>query len=228
MMFAPITYPPYVAPLTAGAKRKRTPWGITKRPQWGPKVRRPAPKPLSIRPEFKCKDTTVNVNLNTTAATVLLSGIGRGDDMHERIGREVMLKSIQYEIKAAVTSGTGVDQEGRIMIVYDKQCNGAVFNATDVLTAADTTSFRNLTYRKRFWILSDEHFTLNASAESGSHLRMKYYRRVGLPITFNANDNGDVTDISTGSLYLLIIGSQAAGVTAGTVTGSARVRFIDM
>ena len=56
---------------------------------------------------------------------------------------------------------------------------------------------------------------------------IKWYRRLNHPVTFNAGDAGTVADITTGSLYFLVVGSEAAGATAGTVSGRVRVRFDD-
>jgi len=73
----------------------------------------------------------------------------------------------------------------------------------------------------------DKKFQLNASGESGSERMFKFYRRLAHPVTFNSGDAGTVADITTGSLYLIYIGSIAAGATAGSIVGHCRIRYSD-
>lgn len=219
----------YMKPLWQ--QRRRLPgWGLSKKPtDWVPSVRAKyvRSRPPST-PEFKCKDTSVSAASNTSGVMTLLNGCGRGDDLHERIGRQVTLRSVQLALHAAVTSGTGVDQTCRVILFFDKEPHGAAPAGTDLLTANDDKAFRNLSNRKRFWILMDQKIPLNATAEAYSHQELDYYRRISLPVTFNSGDNGDITDIVSGALYLYVIGTQAAGATAGAVTGYARVRYVDV
>ena len=178
--------------------------------------------------EFKAVDNAnFSSNADTGGGITLLNGIGRGDDMHERMGREVVLRSLQLHGSAAVTSGTGVDQTQRVLIVYDRQCNAATPAITDVLVSANVRAMRNLNNRKRFKILVDERIALNASGEPGSHKAFDYYKRFYLPVTFNSGDAGTVADIVTGGLFAMVLGDMAPGATAGTVTMTSRVRFTD-
>ena len=187
-----------------------------------------AQRGLLLNPgELKSVDTLVSLAADSTTAVKLLNGIPRGDEISERIGRQVTLKSIEMRLRSKVTAGTGVDQEHRIIVVYDRQTNAAACSVADVLASSNVLYPRNLENRRRFRILFDRIVQLNASAESGSHKIIKWYRRLNHPVTFNAGDAGTVADITTGSLYCLVIGSEAAGATAGTVSGRVRVRFDD-
>lgn len=177
--------------------------------------------------EFKSVDTHNNLAADTTSAVALLNGIARGDDITERIGREVVLKSIQIHARFNVATGTGVDQTQRLLIVYDRQTNGSALTAAQVLTSASTDAFRNLENRRRFKILYDKRVALSASAESNSRVEMDLYRRLRHPVTFNSGDAGTVADIVTGSIYAVVIGSEAAGVTSGLITIGCRIRYQD-
>jgi len=177
--------------------------------------------------EFKSVDVTGTPATDTASGVLLLNGMARGDEIFERNGREVTMKSIQLTCQNNVTTGTGVDQTHRVLLVYDRQANGAALTAAQVLTAVNVFSPRNLENRRRFKILMDKKLTLNASGEPGSNRVWTYYRRLRHPITFNAGDAGTVADITTGSLYLVVVGNAAAGPTAGTTTVNSRLRYQD-
>jgi len=181
--------------------------------------------------ELKAVDTTTAQNINSTSAVTLINGIARGDDISDRVGRQITMKSISVRGQMAVTAGTGVDQAGRVLIVYDKQANAAAPTAAQVISAAgdgyDIYRPPNLENRMRFVILYDRTFRLNASAEPSSVQLVTCYRRVNLVTTFNSGDAGTVADIVTGSLYLVSVGNVAAGATAAFLNVATRVRFED-
>lgn len=179
--------------------------------------------------EFKSVDTTVTLAADTGTAVQLLNGIARGDDIHERNGRELTMESIQLYYKLYSTAATGVKQRHRILLVYDKQTNAAALTAAQVLMAADDMALKNLENRKRFVILMDRSYILESNVDTnpGTVKQGKYYKRVNLPMTFNAGDAGTVADIVTGSLYFIVIGTSVAGATAGSVQLRARIRYRD-
>ena len=177
--------------------------------------------------ELKSVDTTGNPVIDTTGAVTLLNGIARGDEINERNGREVLMKSIQLNMSPMVTSGTGVDQVGRALVVYDRQTNAAAPAITDILVANNYLDNRNLDNRKRFKILMDRRWALNATGEPGAIVVDTFYRRLRHPVTFNSGDAGTVADITTGSLYLITIGTKVAGATAGAIPFRCRIRYQD-
>lgn len=180
--------------------------------------------------EFKSSDVVNTIQCNILSAVQLLNGIARGDEINERTGRECVMKSIQINGHCYVT-GSGIDQVMRVLIVYDRQTNGTALTAAQVISAAgtanDVVTPRNLENRRRFKILYDRMFQLNASGEPGSSRVFKFYRRLNHPITFNSGDAGTVADITTGSLYAVVVGTAPAGVSAGTVLLYSRVRYQD-
>jgi len=177
--------------------------------------------------EFKCVDVLCGGAVDTTTAVDLVNGIARGDELDQRIGRELTMRSVQIDMVTKATAGTGIAQQHRILLVYDRQTNATALTAVQVLTGATVYSPRNLENRRRFKILMDKKFQLNASGESGSERMFKFYRRLAHPVTFNSGDAGTVADITTGSLYLIYIGSIAAGATAGSIVGHCRIRYSD-
>jgi len=181
--------------------------------------------------EFKSVDAGATVDVDTTGTLTLLNGIARGDEINERNGREVTMRSIEFhgDIYPTVTTGTAC--QGRVLIVYDRQANAAALTVAQVLNAVSTTAPRNLENRRRFKILMDRRLTLPnssaAAAGSEEHKQINYYRRLRHPITFNNGDAGTIADITTGSLYVITVGSNVKGVTGANLTFSSRVRYQD-
>lgn len=187
------------------------------------------------RGELKSVDTTVaGAVINATGALNLVNGIARGDDINERTGREVTLKSIHCRFEPYSTATTGQDQWGRIIVVYDRQTNGAAMTIAQLLTAVTPIAMRNLENRKRFSVLYDKTFTLNSSIlgavqvpEAGGHKYFEFYRRLNHPMVFNSGDAGTVADITSGSVYVITLGSENAGATAGACHLTCRIRYED-
>ena len=177
--------------------------------------------------EFKSVDTVVSQAIDQTGAVTLVNGVARGDEINERTGRVLTMRSIQFNARAYATSGTGTDQVGRVLIVYDRQTNAAALTGAQVLASFDTNSPRNLENRRRFKILKDWRFPINATGESGSNRVLQFYRRLRHPVMFNSGDAGTVADITSGSIYVLTIGTNVAGATAGNLVGTCRIRYQD-
>jgi len=132
---------------------------------------------LNLAPgEFKAVDVHAATAVTTTPIVVLLNGIARGDDINERTGREVDMRSIQFSAQVRAATTTGVDQTHRVLIVYDRQTNAAAPTMAQVCESATIQAPRNLENRKRFSILFDKIYNLNAADESGSSRQIRWYR----------------------------------------------------
>lgn len=153
-----------------------------------------------------------------------LNQVARGDDYNERVGRSIKNVSVQLKMDAFHnTTDSATFTIIRWILLIDKEANGAVPSTTDLLTAEDTTSMRNLTNRRRFIILKDARIMLDNNRESRS---VKYFKRLNLKTIFNAGDAGTVADIDSGSLILMFI-TNAASDKKPLIQISSRVRFID-
>lgn len=184
--------------------------------------------PRGTRGELKSIDTTVSQVADSTGAVTLLNGVARGDDISDRIGRQITLKSAEIRVINQVTSGTGIDQSQRFLIVLDRQVNAVAPAITDVLVSTATTSLTNLDNRNRFVILADRVIQLNSSGESGSSkITTMRLSLKNTKVQFNSGDAATVADITTNGLFLISVGSVAAGATAGTMIGRIRVRYTD-
>lgn len=177
--------------------------------------------------EFKSVDLHAdNVSCSTTPGILLLNGMTVGSSIDQRVGREVTLRSIQFQYVVRANTA-GVDQQVRVALVYDRQTNGAAPAFNDVFDYSNVTAARKLENRKRFRILYDRTYTLNAIGEPGAQVARRFYRRLRHPVTFNSGSTGLVADITTGSFYLLFLSTQAAGTNAALLDYNTRVRYTD-
>lgn len=213
----------------AGVKTKK--WsqkrGPSKRPFKSVMARRYARGP-SIRGEQKISSRSISADFNTTGSVELLNGLSQGSDNDNRLGRKIFMKYVEGIWKASSTLGSGVAQSCRILIVYDRQSNGAAPAITDVLTTNNSCALKDYDARDRFLILLDEFFDLPNF--TGTEFKMqtgRFYRKIGMPTIFNSGNAGTVADIASGSLYLLTIGDVAAGATDGALTIKTRLHFVD-
>ena len=166
----------------------------------------------------------------------LLNGIARGDDINERNGRQVIMKSVQINMvfRPSSTQANQLPTVVRMMLVYDKQTNATAPTIANILAPPGSepwncAALRNLEYRDRFIVLKDDFIPIasaTATALQMPYTPHKVFLPINLPVTFNAGDNGTVADIATGSLYLIML-SHLAAANAPEVSYHARVRYAD-
>jgi hypothetical protein len=173
------------------------------------------------------KALTMNVGVvsDTTGGVQLLNGIALGTALDQRLGREVRCGLLRGNLLSYVTAATGVDQIHRILLVWDKQPNGAALAILDVLDATTVYAQQNIANTSRFKILWDVFHALNASAEPGSLKAIEVSIPIKKVAIYNSGGAGTVADIATGSLYLISLGNIAPGATAGGVAGTLRLTF---
>lgn len=124
--------------------------------------------------EVKFFDTT---NTGTALATTgvitnsSLNLIPQGILENNRIGRKCTIKKIQFRGVIQFNSSTTESGEVvRIMVVWDKQANGAAATITDILETADEKSFNNLSNKNRFVTLKDWYFPVQKTVDLGTNI----------------------------------------------------------
>jgi len=168
----------------------------------------------------------VNPNLNIVAT---------GDGEQNRIGRKIQIKSVWLKGSATLlTSATAAAATDtvRMILVQDKQANGAAFAVTDVLQNADYLGFRNVANTSRFNILWDKTIDINASAvftavPAGLPMVRNFnnYLKCNIPIEFDASLNtGVITTQRSNSIALLMISKNN---NISQVQYRARIRYAD-
>lgn len=208
--------------------------------------------------ELKCVDTQGSVTspFNTIGlVTLVLNPPVEGASFYNRIGRRIRMKSLHINGWIQPSGGNAAavpPQYARILVLYDRQANGALPAGSDILqayNAAGGTSNTfidglNMNNRDRFTILRDRKVVLpalgvmGATATSQTNLDpdpnlkkslnyQEFIKLKGLETHFKASAGG-VGDISTGALLMMTITYQDANATAAwQLQYGARLKFYD-
>lgn len=116
----------------------------------------------------------------------------------------------------------------RILLVLDKQTNGAIYTPSNLLS--DTTindsivAPLELNSRQRLKVLRDKVYSIGDTGASNSIRFVKFYIRFNLPLLYQSN-NGDITDLRSNSLSIAMFSSEATD--GPDVTMYSRLRFVD-
>lgn len=182
---------------------------------------------------------------NTGTQLALLNGCAPGTNNYNRIGRKITMKTLQIRGRIGPTDATDtIPSKVRMLVVYDKQANGVAPTYSNIVTSQNITGATsstvedmiNLDNRDRFEIIRDMNFeiggitsTIDQTWASGEPIKVvnEYIRLNDREVIYNAGTAGTVGDITSGSLYVFFIGSQANAIGA-TFTGAFRLRFTDL
>ena len=203
----------------AGTKRRRTTRRVTrryipKRPRYGglvPSYRGFAPRAFSGG-EWKYFDgTTAAINMSTTGSIFCINGLAPGTAANQRIGMRVTLRSLEFRYRIVAT-GTALASINRVIVLFDKQANGALPAPTDILNPYATWGMRNLENRKRFKIIWDKtRFSAPVGGDPSRVMVHAYIKfRRGVIVEFNNGVSGSIADIVSNSLIMLTFGDNAA------------------
>lgn len=167
---------------------------------------------------------------DTTGTITLIATVPQGASVNQRVGKKILWKSIQ--IRGLGTAGsTTVASDVAYLIVYDRRPTGSLPAITDVLDSVSSRSMNNDANSGRFKILrrKDWVFVGNTTTftEATAVSLEDYIKLPMLPAVFKAAGTGAINDIEEGALYLITVGNQAAGTSAGSITIGIRTRFYD-
>ena len=109
------------------------------------------------RPELKYSDSNISGAINTTGLVTLLHVPVLGTDFTNRIGRKTLIKSVFLRglLSRDLTTASALACQCRMILVLDKQPNGAAPAITDILVAANSYSQLNPNNRDRFRVIRD-------------------------------------------------------------------------
>lgn len=183
-----------------------------------------------VRAEHKFIDTIATIAIpftNSTFAGVgLLNGCQQGSDASNRIGRKICMTSILFRWSASLGSTSTGGSPLRIVIVYDKQANGAAPVPLDIFQNNDFESNLNLNNRDRFLVLSDV-YTQSMSANGEFATGGKIYKKLNLETVFNSGSAGTIGDITSGSIYAWVSQINTIGTANASFQVACRIRFTD-
>lgn len=163
----------------------------------------------------------------------------QGDGESERIGRMCYFTSLELRGWVLFSAAAGVAAPlvpgyVRILVVKDRQSNGAQFNAEDVLLAPDgnnsTEAMRNLEFLQRFVILKDiiVHQTIyggvGTAADADYNAQQVPWRcNVKLNMkTLYTGTTGTISNVIDNSIHIM---AMYQGSTTPTMGYVSRVRF---
>jgi len=175
--------------------------------------------------------------LNTTGSIILLDTVAQGTTVNQRVGKKILLKSLQCR-GLMNNDSTAALNDVAYMIVYDSRPTGTLPAITDILNTVNSNSMNNDNNSGRFSILKrvDEVLIGNASFTGAVANALTEKTSVSadwfLPlkdrqVVYKALGTGAIADIEQGALYLVTVGSNAAGTLDATLTVAFRLRFMD-
>lgn len=211
-------------------------------------------KATGIKGETKAVDLQqATYTLNSTAVLTPLNLIQAGSSFFNRIGRKIHMKSIAIRGFIGFSGNSQVIAAyGRIMIVYDRQTNGALPVISDILldtkqdatTSTGALSGLNLNNRDRFVVIADKKFMLPVVTQAvgiptfiapsiSNDTECEWgivdrYHKINMETQYKADSSPAVIgDIATGALYLITFGQATAGNEGWNVTLATRLRYVD-
>ncbi len=189
--------------------------------------------------ELKFFDTDQSDASIAATGDVLNTGsicqIPQGVTESTRIGRKCTIKSISmrmlFSLPSLTTPVGPVSSMIRVLLVLDKQCNGAAPNVTDLLETANWLSHNNLANKGRFRVLYDRKLNVQPTSGAGgdtdgnwprSNVYREHFMKCNIPIEFKST-TGAIGEITSNNLFQLFIAEQP-GVG---IEGKVRLRFAD-
>jgi len=193
-------------------------------------------------------DTLSGVTFNDQPCIQNLVRVQQGAGIPNRIGNKIALKSLRLRGSVQTTGATGApQQQGRFMIVYDRQVNGAYpavnnilsdIGVSNVVAPGDYLSSINPNFYDRFIVLCDKIFIvgpvttgggeINGPTEQKGYIIDEFIKLKGLEVQFGTStNNSPIADLNTGALYLIGWGDINNGNEASYMDMKCRLRFYD-
>lgn len=193
------------------------------------------PRPRTSQPEKKNIDVVAANPITfgqTTANVVLLNGMVYGNTATTHVGRKVRMTSVQWRFQGSggVVGGATGSSPLRMVILYDKQTNGANAAAATAFSTDTIDSPLNLNQGLRFLVVADEIIpnVNNISSAGDNAWYTKGYKKINLPIEFNTGTAGTAADIVTGSLIAYFWQNGQLATQSPVSTCYFRTKFEDV
>lgn len=150
--------------------------------------------------------------------------VPQGATVANRIGNKIMMKSIH--LKGTISAAAAVLSNARVMLIYDKQPNGAFPTFADIITdqpggVSGFYSSLNIANKSRFSVIRDQFFNFDP-AQSLQHT-INWYCKGRWETEYGAN-GGTVADFRTGAIFLVALYTVAV-VNMSNL--SVRTRYFD-
>ncbi len=171
-------------------------------------------------------------NVESTSTSLSQAGIviepclmTQGDAQGERIGDSITLTSLYFRLQAIFNSGGTSHQEIRIMVVLDKQCNGAQYTTAELLNHIAASLVceapRNQEGYDRFSVLYDKKGSVDQyhlTKWFGGHWRFR-----NTEIRYESN-LGTIADLVSKNLTVLMLTDES--VNQPTVRFHLQMKYL--
>jgi len=190
---------------------------------------------IAAKANQKYFDTTKAATTVASAGTIMsdsLNLMAQGAAETNRIGNRVKLTSVHVRARLILPASAGapIQDTVRVMVVLDRQANGAAPAVTDILQTADYRAFNNMNNKGRFQTLVDE--TCDLDYQSGQSAAPLYAavsksfmlnkKGLGIALMYSTSTPG-IADVRTNNIVVMAI--SANGVA--TLEYIARIRYDD-
>lgn len=201
------------------------------------KVKKILKKEIAKKEEYKNVSTNGNTDATTTANLNCLTEILAGTSVEERVGNEVISKSLDLRYDITLPSTPSYPVYVRCLIIRDTQ--GSKANDPTCLTATSATDLilnpggvntynhvvqKNILVKDRYIILYDKLHKLSVAGPD-THYREYYKKFKNQKVKFY--DDG-ATDREKGHLWFIYFSNFAAGVNAPKMIWYSRFKFTEM
>lgn len=180
-------------------------------------------KKYITKPEYKYNDVnTAPYTVLTSGSAQLMNGTVKGTEaVNQRIGYKIRNTYIKAFGDVYTTDNSA--SMTRIMIVYDKQSNGAAPAVTSILASASPyAQYLQELRHDRFTILYDKMFYTDTQFRTKI---WKFQKKINLPTQYYSTGNaGLVSDIQRGSIHLISVTTNSNA----RLTLSTRVFYTDV
>lgn len=190
----------------------------------------------------KTIDFTHNASLTANIGTPLVI-VAEGAAPNERVGRKLLIRHLFVRLALQPIPSANDDALalwGRILIVHDKQANGATPNSDQVLqvlSGSELNAFQNLENGGRFKILADRRVRLGGQNLLSGNGTVDLIEHVSINLT-NLNivqeyggTTANIVNVKSDNiiLYLISDSTQQFGATKPVMQGAvvSRVRYTD-
>lgn len=164
-------------------------------------VKKYVKRTISVNEEHKYIDLAVSsVPVSTTMLFGLINGITQGTTGTNRVGAVIKMLKMQIRYQWQIPSGGDFTNLCRLMIILDKQANGAIPAAADILVnPTDPLSFINEDNTKRFKFLHDK--LIDVSLNGPAARRVDQTIRLNKKAYYTSTGNL-ISNIKSNSLYV--------------------------
>ncbi len=179
-----------------------------------------------INVEFKFLDFNATAAGQPESVTLgQVSNIAQGDGGSARDGNQVKLTGI-YLTYMWTISASATNTQVRVLLVLDKQTNGVIYAAGDLLHDTsindNIVSPYNLDNKYRFRVLYDRVHHL--SDNGNQSVSVKRYIKMNEKLRFDGT-TADIANLTSSSITLVTMSSETTNVPL--ITRNVRLRYVD-